>query len=304
MSNFNKANNLKPANPEEVVNFLNRNAEKQAALANKLVSQNANPEVVNTVIKNANNTLKAADNLENAQEAVKAGINRASMNISKNTNNNGKQAANAVKNAVVSNVMNSTIGVPGGVVIANAANAEAKKIPAGMNGNEAALRIINRTVTEQNKLELKEMNKVTRMNNNNSTILQKITNNNNNTNAIMNNARKQAVNNAREVRGYNSMMNKVLAPATRMAAKNNSNRMITTTGNIRRVTNNNKRGLTNMGVNRVRVTNNNVGNVKTGKQVFSQGALKNVYANKRGQYTVSTGNNGNLKNYLFQGSLV
>jgi len=48
----------------------------------------------------------------------------------------------------------------------------------------------------------------------------------------------------------------------------------------------------------------NEGNGKTKAQIYKQGTLKNVYKNSKGKYVKSSGNLGNLKNYLFGGLMV
>ena len=126
------------------------------------------------------------------------------------------------------------------------------------------------------------------------------------------NISKAAVNSVQKINKANKMNNVGSAVVANAAKKVNMNTKPTTAAlNIAKTAVNsvpatvsNKKLTPNNFTKKPVYVKFNEGNGKMNAKIYKQGTLKNIYKNNKGKYVKSTGNLGNLKNYLFSGLMI
>ena len=278
-----KINSLQIVMMNNTPNVINESALNNANLANKI--NNSHSELAKNIVKNANSQIKSADNVAGANLIADAAVNEAT-NISLNGNNNAQVAAARVAKAAIIASNNMSNGNRGANTVANAALRSAATANSNSDPNSAALKVANAAIKAANKIEDAALEVVSRQN---AKINAAVSHAN-----VSNAAKKLSVSNSAGIRGYNKMLNG--NPAVVKTASNGHT--ITTTGNVR----NNKSGGLNFKRYQPALAHANKSNSKTGGQVYKEGVLKNIYKNRNGkQYTVSNGNKGTIKNFVYSG---
>lgn len=264
-------------------NLLNQNALSNVELANNLA--NTNSAIAEKAVNVANKTVLLANNIKGAQLTANAAVNEA-VKINLNNTSGATEVAARVAKAAVD--MANNLNNKGAAAVANIAVNAASNAKKGDDPNAVALNIANAANAKANKVESIEVKKVNDMNTalNNSIAHSNATKN----------AKNMSTKNTNAVRGLNSMVNGKYANVKKATGSN----VITAQGVTRPRTNAN--ALTTIPSHKNGYAPANANNQKTGKQMYKEGVLMNIYKNKNGkQYTVQKGLNGNMKNYLFSG---
>lgn len=163
--------------------------------------------------------------------------------------------------------------------VANLALNKAKNMPMNMPAPNVAANIANAVVNKANK-----------MNNIGSAVV---------ANAVVKSAQNVKINTKPTTAALN-----IAKAAVKSAEKVNKVMNRSTYSNVPMSPNANKKLTPNNFFKKPEFVKFNEGNGKTNAQIYKQGVLKNVYKNSKGKYVKSSGNLGNLKNYLFSGLMV
>ena len=267
-------------------NAINVSAVNNAELAN--MTNASHPNIAANAIKAANNQIGLADNAGAANEVANAAI-REAADVAKNSTSSAAEAAARVAAAAMNSANSLALGESGASRVANAAVNAAKAVNVKSDPNNAALKVANAAIAASNAVENAAVAETVKQNNqlNNSIAHANVTRA----------AKNLSSSNSANVRGYNAALNR--KPAN--VAKGAKGQTITSNGKVRNAGANSL----NMRPPRPAMIPANKGNTKTNRRVYKGGLLRNVYENKNGKrYTISTGELGNMKNYLFTGMMV
>lgn len=262
------------------------NAQTMVNMANSIESANIMQN--QTVNASTNAIANVANATMNSASTVNSAVKTANVAVTAASAVNTSASVNTGVTSVVQSVMKGNAAVANAVV--NSANAVLKNNTV-TNGSVAANIVANAAVNVAANVELNEASKVSNMTKN--------------LNKKLNVTKKT-------IEPTNPMREK-FAKAISVNAKNVKKMLYTAEGEVKTVMNKNGGKVINVnGKPRVVVpkletrslnAHNKSSGTKTGRQVYKQGNLKNVYKNKNGKmYTIMNGAMGNMKNYLFKGA--
>lgn len=293
------------------------NAQKMLNMANSIESGNglqnaAVNTATNAMVQVANNTMKAAANVNAATVSANSAVSVAS-NIS--TNTSVKTAVSSVVNATLKAdapaVVNAAVNAANSVLAANANASNTMQVP----NNSQTVNVVNKSQAANVVVNNKPMNGAQAAN-----VVANAA-----TAAAVNVEAKEVANVAKNVKALNAKLNNTktkinptnpmrerFSKAVSVNSKNTKKMIYTAEGNIKALNNKNGAKVIKVnGQNRVVLpklvektyNKHNKSAQKTGRQVYKQGELRNIYKNKNGKfYTVMNGAMGNMKNFMFKGA--